>query len=310
MRNFYRRTRADIDKAAWRVKANLYTSQIRQAKRDKWREFVNSANEKSIWQVKRYITSAPTPSFIPTLDEHSASHKQKVELLQKGFFPQPPPARLDVISQATYPPGVHFTMEITIKQVCDAVARLAPDKAPGPDEITNRVLKSSLSVIQNHIQALTQASLSPAHFPAPFKHTMIIVLRKPGKPDYTKAKAYWPIALESAPGKVMESIITDIMSYLTETYELLPRQHYRGRPGRSTEDTLIMLSETIYRAWKEKHIYTAIFLDVAGAFNNVHHERLAHNLLKRRMPELLVNWVSSFLKGRSTQLQFDATKSE
>jgi len=75
---------------------------------------------------------------------------------------------------------------------------------------------------------------------------MTIILRKPGKPDYTKAKAYQPIALESALGKVMESIITDIISYLTETYELLSRQHYGGRPGRSTEDALTMLSETIY----------------------------------------------------------------
>ena len=142
------------------------------------------------------------------------------------------------------------------------------------------VLKSSLPVIQNYLQALTQSSLCISHFPAPFKHTITIVLMKPRKLDYTKAKAYQLIALESALGKVMESIIIDIMSYLTETYQLLPRRHYKGRPGRSIEDALTVLSESIHQVWKQKMVYTVIFLDVAGAFNNVHHKRLAHNLLK------------------------------
>ena len=93
-----------------------------------------------------------------------------------------------------------------------------------------------------------QASLTFAHFPEPFKHTITVVLRKPSKPDYTKATAYRPIALESTLGKIMETIVTDIMSYLTETFQLLPTQHYGGRSGRSTEDALMVLSESIHGA--------------------------------------------------------------
>ena len=310
LRNTYRRTKLNIDKVAWRKKANHYMRKIAQAKKDKWREFVKGASQQSIWQVKRYVTNIPVPSFVPTLDGHAASHGQKVELLQKGFFPQPPPAVLEDISKSAYPQEVPFAPEITIWQVREAVARLAPDKAPGPDEITNRVLKNSLSSIEDHIQALMQASLRLGHFPKCFKHTITAVLRKPGKPDYTKAKAYRPIALESALGKVMESIMADLMSYLTEMYQLLPAQHYGGRPGRSVEDAMMALSESIHSAWKEKLVYTAIFLDVAGAFNNVHHKRLKHNLLKRCMPKPIVQWITSFLEGRSTQLHFNATKSE
>jgi len=57
-----------------------------------------------------------------------------------------------------------------------------------------------------------------------------------------------------------------------ETYELLPAHHYGGRPGRSTEDAMMILTENIYKAWKNQKIYTAVFMDVAGAFNNIHHE--------------------------------------
>ena len=52
-----------------------------------------------------------------------------------------------------------------------------------------------------------------------------------------------------------------------------------------------------------------IFLDVAGAFNNVHHQRLIHNLRTRRIPKLITSWISSFLKNRSTQLLFNGSKS-
>jgi len=134
------------------------------------------------------------------------------------------------------------------------------------------MLKNSLPIIEQPIQTLMQASLKLGHFPKPFKHTTMVVLRKPSGPEYTKVKAYRPIALENTPGKVMESIMADIISYLTETHELLPPHHYGGRPGRSAENAMI-LSESIYQAWKEKKIYTAIFMDIAGAFNNMHDNR-------------------------------------
>ena len=41
LRNVYRRTKHDIDKAAWRVIANKYTLEIARAKEVTWKEFVN-----------------------------------------------------------------------------------------------------------------------------------------------------------------------------------------------------------------------------------------------------------------------------
>jgi len=136
-----------------------------------------------------------------------------------------------------------------------------------------------------------------------------VVIRKPGKPDYIKIKAYRPIALESALGKVLESIMIEIISYLTETYELLPTQHFGGRPGRSAEDAMMMLSESIYEAWKEQKIFTAIFMDVADAFNNIHYKRLFNNLQKRRIPKVIIGWIQSFLSEHTTQLIFNRTRS-
>jgi ribonuclease HI len=310
LRNIFRRTNHAVDKAAWRAKTDEYAQEIARARPRKWREYANSANRKTIWQIKRYITNIPTSTFVPTLNDHAATNEQKVSVLRKAFFPKPPPADLTDISSTVYPQEVPFEAQITVQQIREAVNRLAPDKAPGPDEISNRVLKNALPVIEHHLLALMQVSMRLGHFPKPFKHTTTVVLRKPSRPDYTKVKAYRPIALENTLGKVMESVIAEIISYLTETHELLPPHHYGGRPGRSAEDAMMIMSENIYQAWKEKKIYTAIFMDVAGAFNNVHHERLIHNLRKRRIPHSISLWIASFLRGRSTQLQFNGSKSE
>ena len=157
--------------------------------------------------------------------------------------------------------------------------------------------------------ALTQASLDAGHFPTPFKETITIILRKPNKPDYTKPNAYRPIALKKTIAIVIESIVTELLSYLIETHELLPADHFGRRPQRTTIDAMTILTENIHRAWKEKDIDSVIFMDVAGAFNNVHHNRLLHNMQKRRIPTVIINVIRSFLSNRTTQLRFNGTTS-
>ena len=131
----------------------------------------------------------------------------------------------------------------------------------------------------------------------------------PGKPDYTIGKAYRPIALENTLGKVLESVMADIISYLTETHELLSAQQFGGRPGRSAEDAMMNLSESVHKAWKNDKMYSAVFMDVAGAFNNIHHECLIHNMKAQRMPISIAKWIDSFLQNRSIQILFNEAKS-
>ena len=94
--------------------------------------------------------------------------------------------------------------------------------------------------------------------------------------------------MENTLGKVLESIMAELLSYVTETHQLLPPEHFGGRPGRTAEDAMTILLERIQHAWKEKEIYSAVFMDVAGAFNNVHHERLIDNMEKRRIPGFII----------------------
>lgn len=230
--------------------------------------------------------------------------KAKRKSSYKTFFPPPPPADLSDIIHADYTTNsVPCDINITKQQLRRVIRKLSPNKAPGPDGIINKVLKDNIETLEPHLMTLIQASLDTGHFPKPLKKTITVVLRKPLKPDYTKPNAYQPIALENTIGKVIESIITELISYLIKTRGLLPANHFGGRPQRTTTDAMTVLTENIHRAWKGGDVYSVVFMDVGGAFNNVHHDRLLHNMRKRRIPVTIINIIA----GRTTQLYFNST---
>ena len=225
---------------------------MEESKRNTWQNFVSKADERDIWKVNKYLNSIPTNTYIPTLEGKAATNVQKTETLSRTFFPPPPAADLSNIPNANYPESITTNLNITSVQIKRAIEKLAPNKTPGPDEIPNHILKRCLIILQYYILALAQQSLAMGYFSQPFKETITLVLRKPNKPNYTRPNAYRPIALKNTIGKVLESIIADHISYLCETFNLLPKNHFGGRPGRTTEDAMLILSESIYQAWKEK----------------------------------------------------------
>ena len=92
-----------------------YIKAISEAKRRKWKEFVEGVDGESIWQVKRYIMNQQSQPYILTLDNNSITNDEKTETFQKAFFPSPPTADLTDISLLyTYPQEVPYQPTITL----------------------------------------------------------------------------------------------------------------------------------------------------------------------------------------------------
>ena len=87
---------------------------------------------------------------------------------------------------------------------------------------------------------------------------------------------------------------------MSTEYNLLPLTHFGRRPGSSPENALYYLLEKTFSGWNRRKVSTALFLDVSGAFDNVSHECLIHNLKKQKIVPQIVSWIQSFLSGRST----------
>ena len=114
-------------------------------------------------------------------------------------------------------------------------------------------------------------------------------------------------------GKLLEAVIARRLSQLAETQELLPRKQMGARPGRSSESVLQLLTEQIHEIWNlpgPQQVETVLSLDILGAFDHVSHERLAHNLRKRKVPLLIVKWVQSFVTDRTTTIKVTEGESQ
>ena len=91
----------------------------------------HSADEKTIWKIKKYIDTIPTQTHIPTLDNEATTNEEKSVKFKNTFFPPPPPADIsDINDETTYPDPVPCDKRITVQQIERAINKLAPDKAP------------------------------------------------------------------------------------------------------------------------------------------------------------------------------------
>ena len=144
----------------------------------------------------------------------------------------------------------------------------------------------------------------------PWLHSTTVVLRKPGKPRYDVPKAYRPIALLNTMWKVLTALIADQLTYVTEEHQLLPANHFGGRPGRTTTDAMHLLTHTIKTAWRGGKVASVLFLDIEGAFPNAVPSRLEHNLRKRKVPGKIADFIRNMLRRRETVLRFDGYTSQ
>lgn len=84
--------------------------------------------------------------------------------------------------------------------------------------------------------------------------------------------------------QIMESTVGKKISYLAETYQLLPETQVKARRGKSTETALELLTEQVHTVWGQGNNKVAALLsvDIAGAFETVSHQRLIYNSRARK----------------------------
>ncbi|KAJ5340336.1 hypothetical protein N7541_009460 [Penicillium brevicompactum] len=141
--------------------------------------------------------------------------------------------------------------------------------APGEDNLPTLVWKQLWEHLKHDITRIFNASLCLGYHPKRWRNAKIVVLRKPGKPDYSVPGAYRPIPLPNTLGKLLEAVIARRLSYLAEKHGLLPDTQFGGRPGRTTKQALLVLANAIDRAWYKHKVVTLVSFDLKGAFNGV-----------------------------------------
>ena len=254
-----------------------------------------STDPKGLWKLAKWARNrgAGSQAFTPALQRPdgtlASEPSDKAELLRTTFFPTPPIADLSDTENYQYPEPV-LMPPIAKHELSNAILQAPGNKAPGPDGIPNRILHLALPQILPLLLPLYNQCLHDGTHLKAFKHSITVALQKPNKGDYRVAKAYRPVALLNTLGKALKSVIARRMSWMVETYQLLPKTLLGGRKGVSTEHAVHTLMGVIQGTWNSNTPVTSLLmLDVSGAFDNMSHQRLLHNLRKRRIPLALIS---------------------
>jgi hypothetical protein len=109
---------------------------------------------------------------------------------------------------------------------------------------------------------------------------------------------------------VLESVVAERISYIVETYGLLPTNYFGARKQGSVEQVLLLLQEEILTAWRGRNILSLISFDVKRAYNRVYKERLIQRMKARGMPEKILRWIEAFCSDRTATIQVNGQPSE
>ncbi len=185
--------------------------------------------------------------------------------------------------------------QIMQKEILQTGDSLRTNKASGLDQISNEIIKVIMPEITDHWKQIFNDSLSIGYYPEHFRESVIIILRKlGGNRNYTNPKTYRPISLLNTIDKIIDVIIAATISYMATTHELLPKTHFGGWCRLCLETAIHHLLEKIYAAWNENKIASLLMIDVSAAYPNKSHQRLLHNLQKRKIDIKMLTGLSLF----------------
>ncbi|GJQ74571.1 hypothetical protein Trydic_g21432 [Trypoxylus dichotomus] len=129
---------------------------------------------------------------------------------------------------------------------------LAQRRAPGPDNITNEILKLVYQHSPHLLLDMYNECLAAGVFPTRWKVArLVLITKKQGDPD--DPSTYRPLCMLDTAGKVLERLIrTRLQAVMEDAGGLSPRQ-YGFRRGRSTADALREVCDAVTRAEDHNH---------------------------------------------------------
>ena len=114
--------------------------------------------------------------------------------------------------------------------------------------------------------------------------------------------SYRPISLLSCIGKLLERIINTRLTKWAESRNILVDEQNDFRKGRSTQNAIFKLIESVSRKFKKKQKTGLVLYDFAKAFDTISHSGILRILNKLRCPVTIGNWVQSYLENRSFKI--------
>ena len=198
---------------------------------------------------------------------------------------------------------------IQLDEVEAAIKQLKCKKAPGPDGVSNDMIKHLGPLAKRTLLELFNESWKTGTVPATWKKAIITPIHKKGK-DKKNPSSYRPISLLSCLGKLLEKVINRRLLSFLEDHNILSPTQTGYRKHRNTEDQLALIAQEIENAFQERKKVVAVFFDMTKAFDKVWREGLLLKVLQCGVSGRMYRWIRCFLHDRSARVKLDGHMSD
>jgi len=230
---------------------------------------------------------------------------EKEEMLRRESFPPN-----DNDQYYELPPAGSAHTRVTEQAVERALHAQSVKKAPGPDKLSFGAIQLLWKWDTERVVRLTRAAIRTGRHPAVWKRASGVVIRKPGKDDYTQLKAYRSISLLSCMGKVVEKVVAELLSEEAERRGLLSDGQFGSRKGQSAVDAAAIMVDRAHAALTNGHITGVLLMDIKAAFPSVAKGRLVNLMKVRQMDGDLIRWTESVLSERTVEMVIEGNAME
>ena len=315
--------RSDEDRQAYISASRRASSVIAKDKAKAWQTTCSSlspkSNPKSVHSLLRSIagssSSSSSSSNFPNCSSPSESASVYAAYLRSHFSVSQPKALLSrargylsELRRVTFPVESHssFCSPFSPTEFHAAASNLFSSTATGPDKVAYPMLKHLPRSDMDFLLHIFNLSWSSHSFPSIWKTSFIIPIHKIGK--LLDSPAFFrPISLTSCVSKLFERIILSRLLFFLESNSILSPPQAGFRPGRSTLDQILCLSQSISDGFnKPRPGYRTILstIDFSKAFDSVWHPTLFHKHISAGLSLCFARWTQSFLSDRRASVVY------
>ena len=269
----------------------------------------NTNNPKRFWSfIKSNRAESTGVAPLPKEGILCSNSNAKAHILNDQFtsvFSHELPG--EVPTKGVSPHSAVPDINITASGVLKLLRNINPNKATGPDTITGRLLKELATEITPALTLIFKASLHQGEIPEQWKKACVTPLFKKG--DRGKAANYRPVSLTSISCKIMEHIMhSNIISHL-EANNILSNYQHGFRKERSCESQLLLTIQDIADGLNNGEQIDCILLVFSKVLDKVPHQRLIKKCNYYGIQGKNLQWIASFLSGRTQQVLLEGEKS-
>ena len=261
-----------------------------------------SANPRKLWQLINSLTGRTRAQPDPTCDVEEVGntfHQVVTDANRPPILAEPQgPLRGEVLSDFRGSDA---------GSVYELLRKVDARKATGSDGVPGSLLLATADIIAPSLTQLFNMSLKSGIVPRAFKLAEVRPLFQSGDP--ASPGNYRPVSLLPIISKILERIVQNQLQGQLSRVHALPDTQFAYRHGYSTEDALVVLTDTLLEARDRRQVSGVCFLDLSKAFDKVSHERLIQDLFALGVTGRPLRWLISYLSERTQRVCFGASSS-